>query len=62
MKRLNDFFNPDVETVFLTTSVQNMYLSSSMVKQIGSMNGDIRDFVPNIIHDEIVKRLQERNI
>ena len=60
MALTNKKLNPDVETVFLTTSVQNMYLSSSMVKQIGSMNGDIRDFVPNVIHDEIVKRLQER--
>ena len=60
MALTNKKLNPDVETVFLTTSAQNMYLSSSMVKQIGSMNGDIRDFVPNVIHDEIVKRLLER--
>ncbi|MDD4700063.1 MAG: pantetheine-phosphate adenylyltransferase [Oscillospiraceae bacterium] len=60
MALTNKKLNPDVETVFLTTSVQNMYLSSSMVKQIGSMNGDIRDFVPDVIQDEIIKRLQER--
>lgn len=60
MALTNKKLNPDVETVFLTTSVQNMYLSSSMVKQIGSMKGDIRDFVPDVIHDEIIKRLQER--
>ncbi|MEG1887768.1 MAG: pantetheine-phosphate adenylyltransferase [Oscillospiraceae bacterium] len=60
MALTNKKLNPDTETVFFTTSTENMYLSSSMVKQIGSMDGDIRDFVPDVIHDEIVKRLKER--
>jgi len=59
MALTNRKLNPKVETMFLTTSAENMYLSSSMVKQIGSMNGDIRDFVPEIIHEEIKKRLIE---
>lgn len=57
MALTNKKLNPNVETVFLTTRAENMYLSSSMVKQIGSMNGDIKDFVPNIIHNFIVNRL-----
>ena len=57
MALTNKKLNPDIETLFLTTSAENMYLSSSMVKQIASMSGDISDFVPQIIHDDIVKRL-----
>ncbi len=57
MALTNKKLNPDIETLFLTTSAENMYLSSSMVKQIASMGGDISDFVPQIIHDDIVKRL-----
>lgn len=57
MALTNKKLNPDVETVFLTTKAENMYLSSSMVKQIGSMNGDITDFVPDVIHNFIVNRL-----
>ena len=34
------------ETVFLTTSAENMYLSSSVVKQIAYFGGDISHFVP----------------
>ena len=53
----NKKLNPSVETLFLTTSAQNMYLSSSMVKQIAGMGGDIEDFVPAVIHDDIIKRI-----
>ncbi len=58
MALTNKKLNPEVETVFLTTSAENMYLSSSMVKQIASMGGDISDFVPEAIHSDILKRLK----
>lgn len=58
MALANKKLNPMVETVFLTTSAENMYLSSSMVKQIASMGGDISDFVPEVIHSDILKRLK----
>lgn len=58
MALTNKKLNPDVETVFLTTQAENMYLSSSMVKEIGRMGGEIRDFVPEAIQDTIIRRLQ----
>ena len=58
MALANKKLNPEVETVFLTTSAETMYLSSSMVKQIASMGGDISDFVPEAIHSDILKRLK----
>lgn len=60
MALTNKKLNPEVETIFLTTSTQYMYLSSSMVKQIASMHGDIGDFVPAAIHQDIIKRLTEK--
>ena len=45
------------ETIFLTACTENMYLSSSVVKQIAAFNGDIRHFVPDVLHDEILQRL-----
>ena len=59
MALANKKLNPDVETLFLTTSAENMYLSSSMVKQIASMGGDIADFVPPAIHNDILNRLKK---
>ena len=45
------------ETVFLTTAAENMYLSSSVVKQIANFGGDISHFVPELILEDIKKRL-----
>ncbi len=45
------------ETVFLTTTAENMYLSSSVVKQIAAFGGDISHFVPPEILGVIEKRL-----
>ena len=57
MALTNKELNPKVETLFLTTSAQNMYLSSSMVKQIASMGGDISHFVPKVIKQDITDRI-----
>jgi pantetheine-phosphate adenylyltransferase len=57
MALTNKELNPKVETLFLTTSAQNMYLSSSMVKQIASMGGDISHFVPSEIKQDIINRI-----
>lgn len=59
MALTNKKLNPKVETIFLTTSAENMYLSSSMVKQIASMGGDISEFVPGSILQEISNRLKK---
>jgi pantetheine-phosphate adenylyltransferase len=47
----------DAETVFLTTTGENMFLSSSVVKEIASFGGDIDGFVPQEILDTIKNRL-----
>ena len=43
--QLNHKLNPEVDTIFLTTSVEYSYLSSSIVKEIASYGGGIRQFV-----------------
>lgn len=48
---------PEAETVFLITSAENMYLSSSVVKEIARYGGDISDFVPEPILKKIKNRL-----
>ena len=47
---------PEAETVFLTTAAENMYLSSSLVKQVGKLGGDISDFVPACILSDITNK------
>lgn len=62
MSLTNKKLNPELETVFLTSSAENMYLSSSIVRQVASLGGDITNFVPPCIHDEIKERLWQNNI
>ncbi|MBQ9673806.1 MAG: pantetheine-phosphate adenylyltransferase [Ruminococcus sp.] len=58
MALTNKKLNPELETIFLTTSARYMYLSSSMVKQVASFGGDISDFVPDCLYDKIYNRLK----
>lgn len=57
----NKKLNSQLETIFLTADADSTYLSSSMVREIGSMGGDISNFVPACVHDRIVKRLTQGN-
>ncbi len=61
MALTNKKLNPELETIFLTTNSQYMYLSSSMVKQVASFGGDISDFVPACLYDKIYNRLKGVN-
>lgn len=53
---INKSLLPKVETVFLTAKGENMFLSSSMVKEVCSLNGDISRFVPDVILEDVIKR------
>ena len=55
----NKKLNPELETIFITADSDLMYLSSSMVREIGSMGGDISNFVPACLHDRIVRTLRK---
>ena len=57
MSMINKKLCSEVETIFLNTSQEYMYLSSSVVKQIARAGGDISMFVPEEIHHKIVDRL-----
>ena len=46
MALLNRRLRPEVETVFLMTSAEHSYLSSSIVKEIARLGGNITGLVP----------------
>ena len=52
---MNRNLNPDVETVFITTSGHSYYISSSLVKEIFFYGGDVKSFVPEVIYREMQK-------
>ncbi len=51
--QMNHVLKENAETIFLMTSLQYSYLSSSLVKEIASYGGDISKFVPN----ELIERI-----
>ena len=57
----NKSLYPKVETVFLTTEGKNMFLSSSMVKEVCTLGGDISAFVPQEIINDIYERCKGDN-
>jgi pantetheine-phosphate adenylyltransferase len=61
MALTNKKLNPDLETIFMATSAESMFLSSSMVKQVAGFGGDISHFVPACILEEIENRLSGGN-
>ncbi len=56
----NKKLNPQLETMFLSTNAEYMFLSSSMVKQVAGFGGDISHFVPECILGTIRGRLCRR--
>lgn len=56
----NKNLNPDVETVFMAASAENMFLSSSVVKQICQLGGDVTPFLPPEISQDIINKLRQQ--
>ncbi len=57
MALINHKINPNLDTMFLTAEHQFMYLSSSTVKELGSYNVDLSDFLPEQIIPDFQKRI-----
>lgn len=55
----NHALMPDIDTVFLTTSVQYSYLSSSIVKEVASYEGNITKFVPESILPIVTEKIKK---
>jgi len=51
--QINHKLNPDIDTIFFTTSVEYSYVSSSIAKEVARYGGDITGFVPASIIDDL---------
>ncbi len=59
MAMINHKINPDLDTMFLTAEHQYTYLSSSMVKELGRYNVDLKDFLPEEIIPDFLERIKK---
>ena len=58
MALMNSQLDSDIETLFMTTSAANSFLSSSSVKQVAKFGGDIKGLVPDEIVDDVIKKIK----
>lgn len=56
MAGMNRMLHPDIETLFLTPSEQYMFISASIVREIGLLGGDVSQFVQPLV----ARRLREK--
>ena len=58
LANMNRALSPDVESIFLTPAEKFSYISSSLVREISSLQGDVTKFVPPNVADALVKKFQ----
>lgn len=56
---MNRRLSPDLETVFLTPAEQYEFISSSMIKEIARLNGDVSSFVPDIVKQSLIQKFRQ---
>jgi len=54
---MNRKMQPDIETLFLTPAEQFTYISSSLVREIAVLGGDVSDFVAPCVVDALKEKL-----
>lgn len=59
MAGMNRNLAPELETLFLTPPEQYTFISSSVIKDIARLNGDISTFVPEIVHQQLTKKFNQ---
>lgn len=59
MALINRKLDSDIETMFMMTNNKCSYISSSIVKEIASYGGDIRDLVPPQVYPVIIKKINQ---
>ena len=57
MAMINRKINPNLDTMFLTAEHQYMYMSSSVVKELGKYQADLSDFLPEEIIEDVKNRV-----
>ena len=60
MSQTNHKLEPNVETMFLTTSIEYSYLSSTTVKEIAAFGGDLSQFVPEAVAEVLRKKMNTK--
>ena len=61
MALINRKLAPQIETFFLTAREEHSYISSTVVKQVALLGGDVSGMVPKVVLDALSKKRLERD-
>jgi pantetheine-phosphate adenylyltransferase len=61
MALINRKLASDIETLFLTAREEHSYISSSVVKQVALLGGDVSDMVPPVVASALAKKWRLKN-
>ena len=56
MRHMNRHLNPSLETVFLCAEAEGSYVSSSLVREVAALGGDVTDHVPEVVAQVLAQR------
>jgi pantetheine-phosphate adenylyltransferase len=56
MAVMNRKLSPEIETVFLSTSSEYYFVSSSLIKEVAALGGDVSELVPSVVNDALLSR------
>jgi len=59
LANMNRRLSPDLESLFLTPAEQHSFISSTLVREVASLGGDVAEFVPGVVKAELDKRFGE---
>lgn len=57
----NNTLAPEIETIFMITSEQYSHINSTLIKEICSLGGNLKDFVPPPVEEALKRKLQDGN-
>lgn len=58
--QINNKLDSNLDTMFFTTSTEYAYLSSTIVREIASYQGDVSDLVPPYVEQKLKQKFRER--
>ena len=61
MALMNRNLDNEINTLFMMTHEKYTHISSSLIKEVFSLGGDISEYVPNFVIEILEKKLNESN-
>lgn len=56
---MNRRLSPDLETMFMTPAEQYEFISSSMIREIAKLGGDVSSFVPDVVRQKLFEKFSQ---